>query len=80
MVEPYLMADREACEALLGAALERGLGVRVGIGDNPAIHPRERNAELVERVVALGRARGLEPASPGELRARLGLAGPLQRV
>jgi uncharacterized protein (DUF849 family) len=80
MVEPYLMADREGCESLLGAALERGLGVRVGIGDNPAIHPRERNAELVERVVALGRARGLEPANPAELRARLGLAQPRERA
>jgi uncharacterized protein (DUF849 family) len=73
MVEPYLMADREACKALLAAALERGLGVRVGIGDNPAIHPRERNAELVERVVELARARGLAPASPGDVRERLGL-------
>lgn len=74
LVEPYLMADREACESLIGAALDRGLGLRVGIGDNPAIYPRERNAELVERVVAMARARGLEPASPDEARARLGLA------
>jgi hypothetical protein len=76
MAEPYLMSDREACESLLGAALDRGLGVRVGIGDNPAIHPRERNAELVERVVELARARGLAPASPGDMRERLGLERP----
>jgi len=76
LVEPYLMADREACEALIEAALDRGLGLRVGIGDNPAIYPRERNAELVERVVELARVRGLEPASPAEARARLGLTDP----
>jgi len=79
LVEPYLVADRAAAEALLAAALDRGLGVRVGIGDNPRVYPRERNAELVERVVSLARARGLEPAGPDDVRARLGLQqGPVQ--
>jgi uncharacterized protein (DUF849 family) len=73
LVEPYLVADRAAAESLLAAALDRGLGVRVGIGDNPRVYPRERNAQLVEHVLELARARGLEPAAPDEVRARLGL-------
>ena len=50
-----------------------GLGVRVGIGDSPDAFPGASNRELVERVVDMARARGLEPASPREVRTALGL-------
>ena len=79
MVEPYLMTDGDACDAVVGAALDRGLGVRVGIGDSPEAFPDASNRELVARVVEMARARGLEPASPDDARQALGLAAPSSR-
>jgi 3-keto-5-aminohexanoate cleavage enzyme len=58
-------------------AIAMGGGVRVGLEDNvwfdddrtdPASNPR-----LVERLVAIGRAMGREPASPDQVRRRLGI-------
>ena len=71
IVEPYLMTEPDDCDMVLAAALDRGLGVRVGIGDSPAAYPHARNAELVARAVDMARARGLEPATPSEGRAAL---------
>jgi 3-keto-5-aminohexanoate cleavage enzyme len=58
-------------------AIAMGGGVRVGLEDNiwfdegrtePASNPR-----LVERLVAIGRAMGREPATPAQVRNRLGI-------
>jgi uncharacterized protein (DUF849 family) len=57
-------------------ALERGGHVAPGIGDYP--YPEvgcPTNAELVRRFAELGRAMGREPATTGEARALLGIAG-----
>lgn len=62
-------------------AIAMGGHVRVGLEDNlwwddarsePASNPR-----LVERLVGIGRAMGREPASPAQVRERLGIARPL---
>jgi 3-keto-5-aminohexanoate cleavage enzyme len=61
-------------------AIAMGGGVRVGLEDNawfddgrtdPATNPR-----LVERLVAIGRAMGREPATPGQVRERLRIPRP----
>jgi len=71
IVVPYAMFEAEACDMLLRRGLERGQGVRVGIGDNPDAYPRATNAELVAHAVDLAADFGLEPATPAEVRARL---------
>jgi hypothetical protein len=71
IVEPYLMTEPADCEMVVAAALDGGLGARVGIGDYPSGYPQATNAELVARVVAVARARGLEPATPSEVRFAL---------
>jgi 3-keto-5-aminohexanoate cleavage enzyme len=76
IVVPYAMRDPANVEALWRHGLERGEGIRVGIGDNPDAFPDATNAELVERAVALAAERGLRPATPAEVRGRLGLAPP----
>jgi uncharacterized protein (DUF849 family) len=66
--------------AMNGLAIAMGGGVRVGLEDNrwfddgrtdPASNPR-----LVERLVAIGRAMGREPATPDQVRQRLGIHRP----
>lgn len=58
--------------------LTMGGGVRVGLEDNLWIDEDRQvlasNAALVDRVVAVGNAMELVPASPDEVRTRLGLA------
>lgn len=73
IVVPYAMATPEGCEALLRRALERGQGVRVGIGDNPDAFRTETNPTLVAMAVEMAAARGLQPATPADVRDRLGL-------
>lgn len=73
IVVPYAMANPERCDALWRAALERGLGVRAGIGDSPAAFPTETNADLVRRVVKLAAEHGRVPATPDDVRRRCGL-------
>ena len=73
-IVPYTMMDAVRAETLLRAALQRGLHVRVGIGDSPYAHPSASNAELVARAVQLVREAGYEPAAPSHVRDRLGLA------
>jgi 3-keto-5-aminohexanoate cleavage enzyme len=72
-IVPYTMMDAGHAETVLRAALARGLHVRVGIGDSPHAYPATRNADLVTRAVELVREAGLEPATPSDVRARLGL-------
>lgn len=74
VVVPYAMESAARADELLRRALEHGLGIRVGIGDNPRAFPDFSNAELVEQAVVLCRERGLEPASPAEFRTRCGIA------
>ena len=58
--------------------LAMGGGARVGLEDNLWMDGERRllasNRGLVERVVAVGRAMELTPATPDEVRSRLGLA------
>ncbi len=67
------MPDRASYEALLDAALARGIHIRVGLGDNPHLFPGATNAEFVEHGVELVGRRGLTPVTPTELRDRLGV-------
>jgi uncharacterized protein (DUF849 family) len=70
---PYALDDPELVERLCRAALERGGGIRVGIGDNPAAFPELTNAELVERAVGWCADAGRPVASAAEVRIRFGL-------
>ncbi len=72
VVVPYAMNSIERCEALWERALDRGLGIRVGIGDCPWAFPTATNAELVDRAVDLITRRGLSPATQADLRERVG--------
>lgn len=64
-------------------AVTMGGHVRVGLEDNLYLDAEKRrlatNPALVERVVALGRAVGREPATPDEARALIGLPARAQR-
>ena len=59
---------------LVGATLERGGHIAIGLGDYP--YPElgtPRNADLVERIVQMAREIGREVANPSEARKILGL-------
>jgi len=71
IVVPYGIADPAQIEALARAALERGGGVRIGIGDNPAAYPDVANAALVERVAGWAAEAGRPVASAADVRERL---------
>jgi hypothetical protein len=60
--------DREGYEALLEAAIDRGVHPRVGLGDNP--HLFERSSDMVEHVIEIAARKGLVPVPPDELRTR----------
>lgn len=72
IVVPYGIADPALVESLARAALERGGGVRVGIGDNPTAFPDVANAALVERVGRWAADAGRPLAGADQLRARIG--------
>ncbi len=76
LVVPYGMADATAVEALARAALERGGGVRIGIGDNPIAFSDRTNADLVANVARWAATVGRPLASPLDARARLGATRP----
>lgn len=60
-------------------ALLMGGNVRTGLEDNVYLEKgrlARSNAELVEKIVRIGRELGIEPASPHEARKILGLKGP----
>ena len=73
-IVPYTMTEPAGVDALLHVAFDRGLNVRVGIGDNPEAYPSAHNAELVEHAIKLAAEHGLVPATPAEVRERLCLA------
>jgi 3-keto-5-aminohexanoate cleavage enzyme len=59
---------------LVGATLERGGHLAIGLGDYPYTEiGTPRNAELVERVVEMAHQIGREVATPSEARKMLGL-------
>lgn len=68
LVVPFLLHSSATFETLCRHALERGGGFRVGIGDNPALFPDARNAELVERVQPWIAASGRRVATTRDLR------------
>ncbi len=73
VVVPYTISDPALVERLCRHALERGGGIRVGIGDNPDAYPHATNAALVERAAEWVTDAGRAVASAADVRARLGL-------
>jgi uncharacterized protein (DUF849 family) len=73
VVVPRGIGDPALLERLCRAAIERGGGVRVGIGDNPLAHSGESNAQLVERAAGWAADAGRPIASAKDMRVRLGL-------
>jgi uncharacterized protein (DUF849 family) len=65
------MPDRRGYESLLEAAIDRGIHLRVGLGDNPQLFPTATNADMVEHAVEIARRKGLTPVTPEQLRARM---------
>lgn len=76
IVVPYAMESVDRCKMLWRGALERGLGVRAGIGDCPRAFPTASNADLVSMVIDLAATRTLSPASAADVRTRIGLPEP----
>ncbi len=74
VVVPYSLDDPALVERLCRHALERGGGIRVGIGDNPAAFPRASNHELVELAGRWCQDAGRPVATSGDVRRRFGLA------
>ncbi len=72
LVVPYGMNDPAGVEELARAALERGGGVRVGIGDSPHAFPAATNAQLVELVGRWAADAGRPLADVDALRTRVG--------
>ena len=72
IVVTYGMTDPAAVEAIVRAALERGGGARIGIGDNPRAFPDATNARLVELVSRWAGDAGRPLASTDAVRERLG--------
>lgn len=72
-VVPSTMRDRDLWLELLDASLARGLNIRVGLGDCPAIHGDRTNADLVAEAAELIGRHGLEPATPSDVITRFGL-------
>jgi 3-keto-5-aminohexanoate cleavage enzyme len=73
LVVPYGIADPTHVEAIARAALERGGGVRLGIGDCPAAFPDLPNAALVERVALWAAEVGRQVASADNVREHFGM-------
>lgn len=65
--------DRDSYEELLSAALDRGVHLRVGLGDSAHLFPGSRNVDVVEHAAGIVAGRGLTPVTPAELRARIGV-------
>jgi 3-keto-5-aminohexanoate cleavage enzyme len=71
IVVPYGVDDPALIEELGRAAIERGGGVRVGIGDTPRAVGAVANASLVELVASWAADAGRPVASADDLRVRL---------
>jgi ferredoxin len=74
VVVPYAMTSAERCQELWEHALDRGLGIRVGIGDNPLLFRTATNAKMVDRAAELIARRGLKPGTADDMRARFAAA------
>ncbi len=72
-VVPSTMHDRDAWLDLIDAALRRGLGIRVGLGDCPAIHYGMTNTDVVGEAIDMMDRYGLCPATPSDVVSRLDL-------
>jgi uncharacterized protein (DUF849 family) len=70
---PYALSEPALVERLCRRALERGGGIRVGIGDSAAAYPNHTNARLVEQAVRWAEASGRPIATPADVRRRFGL-------
>jgi len=70
---PYSMNDPALVERLSRAALDRGGGIRVGIGDNAAAYPGTTNAALVDQAAKWADAAGRAVATSTDTRTRLGI-------
>ena len=73
LVVPYGIADPALVEEIARAALDRGGGIRLGVGDSPAAFPDLANAQLVERAVGWAADAGRPVASANDVRERVGL-------
>ncbi len=73
LVVPYGIADPAQVEELARAALARGGGLRLGVGDTPVAFPDSTNAHLVERAVRWAADAGRPVASVDAVRDRFGL-------
>ena len=60
--------------ALLTAALQRHVHLRVGLGDNAGLFPTWTNANMTEYAVELACRHDLQPVTADELRMRAHLA------
>lgn len=70
VVVPYLIDEAAVVERLCRHALERGGGIRVGIGDNPLAHPDDDNVRLVEQATEWASEAGRRPATADDVRTR----------
>jgi len=71
---PYSLSDPALVERLCRHAIERGGGIRIGIGDNPAAHPDATNAELVDQAVKWCEEAGRPVATTADVRKRFALS------
>jgi uncharacterized protein (DUF849 family) len=74
IVVPYAIHDAALVERLCRHALDRGGGIRVGIGDAPAAHPSATNADLVADATRWAEKAGRPVATSAEVRSRFGIA------
>lgn len=84
VVVPYAMSSAERCQEMWEYALDRGLGVRAGLGDCATTFPKATNAEIIDRAVHLITKYGFTPATGQQVRTRFAPAeaddGDLVRV
>lgn len=66
------LPDMRTYEYFQEATLDRGVSMRVGLGDHAEIFPGG-NAQMVDHYVDLLGRRGFTPATPNDLRERVGL-------
>ncbi|UXA05233.1 3-keto-5-aminohexanoate cleavage protein [Mycobacterium sp. SMC-2] len=74
VVVPYAMSSAERCQEIWEHALNRGFGIRVGIGDCPSTFRTATNAQMVDRAVNLITKQALVPATQDDVRARFAAA------
>jgi 3-keto-5-aminohexanoate cleavage enzyme len=70
------LPDRKTYDGLFDAALERGVHMRVGLGDNPHLFPGATNADLVAHAQERIAHHGFRAVTAAELRTRMGIGLP----